>query len=536
MSFQLRNFQERRGARVVLRDVNLDIASGDWFCVIGPSGSGKTTLVRNLIKAASRMRVAYVAQQDALHEFLTVEETCLYSTALAGCLSPSSEDKVAQGAALLRGMHLDHAGGTVVRNLSGGERRRLSVLLQLLHDPEVLFLDEATTGLDPGNVRSFLQCVQALKTPQRTIVMATHNLGDLEYASNVCCLDVEGTARYCGPPADLLPHFKLDSMQVLYDKVLLRGISAKTGGERRNTATTERKLSAHSASDERARAPRGARARMPEQLRCAALLTRRYLRCRLSDRRGCGVMLAQSLLLVAITTFTYDHLQLGVLFLLAVASVWYGINNSACELVREREIWRKERRHGVGALSYLVSKLLVLSALAFGQVAASLGLTWAFYRDGLVRFSDAPLSLGVLCLVSFASISFGLLVSCLVRSESQAVGLLPILTLPQVVLAGIISELNSTQREIASYFIFSRWGTECLAALQDRAWPGIIAHYIDSFGIVRYREATAIQTLQFYNEDREYVALAWFREFPALPLCLAIVFCNALTYNLLRGS
>jgi ABC-2 type transport system ATP-binding protein len=175
----------RRGGRTVLREVSLRIPRGSVTGLLGPSGCGKSTLIRSIMgvqvisggsvtvlgrPAGSpdlRPRVGYVTQAPALYDDLTVEENLGYFARLLG-VTPERIEEV------LVTVDLDRARGRVTRDLSGGQRARVSLATALLGDPELLVLDEPTVGLDPVLRRNLWTTFEELAARGTTLLVSSH--------------------------------------------------------------------------------------------------------------------------------------------------------------------------------------------------------------------------------------------------------------------------------------------------------------------------------------------------------------------------
>ena len=175
----------RRGGHTVLREVSLRIPRGSVTGLLGPSGCGKSTLIRSVMglqrisggsvtvlgrPAGSpdlRPRVGYVTQAPALYDDLTVDENLDYFARLLG----TPADRVDE---VLETVDLDHARWRLARNLSGGQRARVSLATALLGDPELLVLDEPTVGLDPVLRRRLWGTFEELAARGTTLLVSSH--------------------------------------------------------------------------------------------------------------------------------------------------------------------------------------------------------------------------------------------------------------------------------------------------------------------------------------------------------------------------
>lgn len=204
LSYRIKCRYRKSGTKYILRGVTCTAAPGEVLAIAGPSGAGKTTLLEVLSGVASQGRISgvvsvndlpmdvknfrrvsgYVTQDDALFPLLTVEETLLYSAMLRlGC---TKREAMVRVQSLLRELGLDLVAGSKVGSghrdgtggISGGERRRVSIGVDLVHDPPVLLLDEPTSGLDSASALCVVSLLKAMAVEQgKTIVLTIHQPG-----------------------------------------------------------------------------------------------------------------------------------------------------------------------------------------------------------------------------------------------------------------------------------------------------------------------------------------------------------------------
>jgi ABC-2 type transport system ATP-binding protein len=216
----IRSVRYQYGARTALNDVSFAVPSGCLFGVLGPNGSGKTTLFRVLSTLippkegtahvfgldtthdahAVRQRLGLVFQSPALDEKLTVRENLRFHGALYGLQGAALRDRID---ALLAQFGVADRADDAVDTLSGGLRRRADLARGLLHRPDVLLLDEPTTGLDPAARRTFWQTLDRLRDAEgATMIVATHLMDEAERCDRVVILD-EGALVATGTPHEL---------------------------------------------------------------------------------------------------------------------------------------------------------------------------------------------------------------------------------------------------------------------------------------------------------------------------------------------
>lgn len=202
-AIHIRGVTHRYGMHVALRDVSLEVSAGALFGVLGPNGSGKTTLFRLLSTlmpasegrvtvfgldpteepAAVRRRLGVVFQDEALDEGLTVRENLRFQAALYDLHGADRRERI-EG--LMKRLDIIDRADDPVADLSGGLRRRADLARGLLHRPDLLLLDEPTTGLDPAARRAFWTAIERLReTEGTTLLLATHLMDEAERCDRV---------------------------------------------------------------------------------------------------------------------------------------------------------------------------------------------------------------------------------------------------------------------------------------------------------------------------------------------------------------
>lgn len=541
------------GGKTILRGASLAIQPRELVAIVGESGSGKSTLLgalsgfarasagRVLVNGddfyanfdAYRGAVGYVPQSDILHAGLSVEQALRYTARLRLPEDTGEAELALRVERVLVDVDMEAHRAKLIGQLSGGQRKRVSIAAELLADPGLFFLDEPTSGLDPGLEKRLMFTLRRLADAGRTIVIVTHATANIDQCDHIAFM-AEGRLVWFGPPAEALAHFKVRDFADIYTR--LQGEVAAdhplVAGELKFEAAAWRKD--HPRGDptlaelwelryresdarrrhveERQAAPGPAAVRasastvalpavlsvpedMPREARASGwrqfkILTDRNLRLLLADRRNLLIVATQApiiggiLVLVArpgaLQELHSSHGRL-VLFLVALVAVWFGILCSARELTKEREIYRRERLASLKIGPYLLSKLLVLAGVCLVQSAVLLAVlaievdvsaaVTVFTATGpatVVRGVGALGFFGALLVTTFLSslsgIGMGLLLSSAARTSDRAMSLVPLVLVPQLLLALALVPLPPGLAPL-SWLTSARWAMEALGSI-----------------------------------------------------------------------
>jgi ABC-type multidrug transport system ATPase subunit len=440
----------RAHGHTILQDISLSIGPGCFVSVIGPSGSGKSTLLSVLsgLRGATegdvllnggdlhrgfealKARLAYVPQDDIVHRVLTAAESLGYTALLRLPRGTPASERARRVADVLATLELTERRDIPIQRLSGGQRKRVSIATELLTEPSLIFLDEPTSGLDPGLEEALMLLLRELSYKGKTIVLVTHTLDHIDLCDSVA-LVMDGRLAFFGSASAAKAHFGIDHMVNLYTR-----LKEKPGEA----------WSADFAAGTSGDGPAEPRAAVPPEIhrpkgagpvRQLAILASRYFRTVSRDRRNAALLIAQAPLIAGLiglsllygaSDIAYTKPKNTILFLLAMTAVWFGCSNAARELVKERAIYLRERMVNLGLLPYVLSKVVVLAAIALVQCVLLLVILDAWFGVP----GSPGLLLGGMLLASLVGILLGLALSALVGSADRAMTLLPILLIPQV--------------------------------------------------------------------------------------------------------
>lgn len=228
----VRHVAKSFGNHVVLKDLSLQLPAGQIMGLIGPSGAGKTTLVKSILGMARvdagtttvlgtpmpnrqvMQKIGYMAQSDALYETLTARENLKFFGELMG-LTRATLTARRQHAAQV--VNLTDALDQRVRAYSGGMKRRLSLAIALIADPDLLILDEPTVGIDPELRQQIWVELQQLKHQGKGILITTHVMDEAQRCDTLMLIR-EGVALAQGTPDDLEHQYAVDTIEQVFLK------------------------------------------------------------------------------------------------------------------------------------------------------------------------------------------------------------------------------------------------------------------------------------------------------------------------------
>ena len=481
--------------KTLLCDVDLDIKPGEFVGIVGPSGSGKSTLIRVLngdyipngqvvynnrtakdFLRTSAHKMAYLPQELILHEALTARSALTFSTKLRGTPNPS--ERVGQ---VLQQVGMTERADVVIRNLSGGQKKRVALASELLNDPDALFLDEATSGLDPVSEQEMMLLFRQLANTGITTVCITHFPGHLTLCDRLLVVN-QGVLVFDGTPLEVLEHFDIRSMDEIYtvlqsrpsEKPAMRNLPPVQVVRSDNTSATTNIL-----IDEVKNS----------HIQLSTLLWR-YMRLFFSDTKNVVFLLLQAPIIAALIGLTFGNIVIDfaeqhasdwkqVAFLLLLSVIWCSSTNGVREIVKERHIYRHERRYRLNSAAYLLSKFALLGVI--GIVQAWIMLAVLVSITGL--YINSTTALVTITLVALAGTAIGLTVSSVAKTSEQAVTILPIIVIAQAVYSGGLAHMVGLNKFVAITFAPSFWGLESLktalsSTLLNATFPGASGHYL----------------------------------------------------------
>jgi ABC-type multidrug transport system ATPase subunit/pSer/pThr/pTyr-binding forkhead associated (FHA) protein len=499
--------------RVLLHDLGFRLPERSFMAVVGPSGAGKTTLLNALtgFRPAGegsityrgrdlyedydelRTRIGFVPQTDVVHDTLTVQQALEYAGELRFAPDVAADERSARIDEVISELGLEECRQLAIRRLSGGQRRRVAVGLELITKPSLLILDEPTSGLDPGYERSLMELLRTLADGGRTVIVVTHSVQSLRLCDRVLFLAPGGLMAYFGPAQMAPTYFGREDFQEVFRDLGSSG-PRDWAGEFRTHAFYERYV--HPSADGAptsdsigGSAPRYFSLPSPRNwLTQFWMLTRRYTRVIGSDRRNALMLALQPailglLMMLALPPHELSRPEAGVirlasrgglvLLIVVLGMTWLGASNAIREIVREQPIFLRERAVGLFVSAYVASKVVVLGLLTIAQ--AFILVPIAIARQSPPG-SGSLLPSGVLELIAagalagLAAMSLALVISALSASADRAMTILPVVLIVEMLLAmgGVFPDLvDKPVLKQASYVAGAQWAFSASASTVD---------------------------------------------------------------------
>ena len=538
ISFVVKNLTKKfpNGA-LGLRDISIAEGHGKLIGIMGASGAGKTTLL-NILSGIDKPTdgsiningidlfaddtekvkgiIGYISQDDLLIEELTVYENLYYNAKLCFAdLDEAALDKKVMET--LASLGLDQrkdlrVGSIFDKTISGGQRKRLNIALELIREPAVLFVDEPTSGLSSRDSENVIDLLKELSLKGKLIFVVIHQPSSDIYKmfDKMMIMDVGGYPVYYGPPVEAVTYFKKASNQVGAEKgqcqvcgnvnpeQIFNIIEAKVVDEygeftnkRKVNPTQWNSLYHENFQQEKVEEVKELpplSLKIPTRIKQALIFAKRDLLSKLSNKQYMLINLLEAPLLAFILAFIIryksspDHAKyifrfnenIPVYIMMAIiVALFMGLTVSAEEIIKDRKILKRESFLNLSWNSYLTSKLFILFALSGIQT-----FVFALLGNLILGIHDMTLAYWlVLFSVSCFANVLGLNISSAFNSAVTVYILIPLLIIPQMVLSGLLfnfdklNEVISTKGEvpIVADLMASRWAYEAMAVHQFRA-------------------------------------------------------------------
>ncbi len=488
----------------LLDHISLTARPGTLTAIIGGSGAGKTTLSRLIVGytsptsgsvtfeghdihseyASMRSRIGMVPQDDVVHRQLTVNQALNYAAELRLPPDTSKAERAQIVAQVLEELDMTKHAETRVDKLSGGQRKRASVALELLTQPSLLLLDEPTSGLDPALDRQVMLMLRQLADAGRVVLVVTHSVSYLEVCDQILLVAPGGKTAFCGPP---------DQVEAAMGTRNWADIFAKVGADPDEANRRFKERSQHSSRPPSPQSPADLgeppQSNMWRQL---STIARRQVRLVVSDR-GYTIFLAILPFLIGALSLTVKgpHPGLGpadplgpaptqpqyIMVLLNIGAVFMGTALTIRDLIGERAIFRREQAVGLSTTAYLLAKIVVFCVFATGQAAVATMIVRLGKGAPTANppfFGNSTFSLFVTVAgTCVASAMLGLLLSACAQSNEQIMPLLVVSIMSQLVFSsGMIPVYQRFGLEELAWLTPARWGYAAGASSID--FPSLV--------------------------------------------------------------
>ncbi len=502
----------------LLNNISISIPARKFSVIAGVSGAGKSTLLDALngFRPATsgsvlvngtdlyqnfdsyRTEIGYVPQKDIVHMELTVEQALDYAAQLRMPADISPTERRKRVDEVLQDLGLIHRRDVQVKTLSGGQIKRVSIGVELLTKPDLFFLDEATSGLDPGTEADLMQLLRKLADRGRTILLITHATENVMLCDLVVFLAKGGHLAYFGPPKEALAYFGVSRFNEIYPKVenekspqkwqeqYLRSPQYEEFvAQQQKNLNLEPQPQKTLINFKPGKKPKTKTQKLgtPKVKRVSSwrqfiILSQRNLAIIMRDRASLILMLAIAPILGILDLLTwqnklFDNTEgdagqaLTMLFTASLIAVMVGSLATMREIVKEQEIYRRERTIGLQVIPYVLSKIWVSIVLALYQ--AAIFLLFKLPLD----FPHSAEILGkiyiTLLLATIAGMVMGLLVSAISPNQNIAPLLTIIFLVPQITFGGGILPVHTfgPAGKILNEISLTKWSFESLVTITD---------------------------------------------------------------------
>jgi ABC-type multidrug transport system ATPase subunit len=493
--------------KCLLDNISLSILPREFIVVAGVSGGGKSTLLdalngfrpatsgQVLINGldlydnfdAYRTELGYVPQKDIIHMDLSVQEALDFAAQLRMPSDTTRAERQRRIQDVMDELGLSHRRHIPIRALSGGQLKRVSMGVELLTKPSLFFLDEATSGLDPGTEGDIMRLLRKLADSGRTILLITHATENVKLCDLVVFLAAGGRVAYFGPPNEAPAYFGVQTFNEIYPQVE-RERSPEEWQQRYRNSTQYRqyvverqqnipRVPTAATSNQRAHRHPSSQLKHTSPWQQFQILSARNLAVLKRDRLSFIFVLsiAPILGILDLVTWRRDLFDgqngsatqaITLLFTTALIAVMVGSLTTMREIVKEQDIYQRERMIGLKLLPYLFSKIGISVLLALLQTTFFL-----LFKGLAVDFHTTPEMWGGLFLTLFlttlAGMIMGLLVSALSPNQTFAPLLIILVLIPQVTFGGgliPVNRLNPVGQWINTVTL-TKWSFESLVTL-----------------------------------------------------------------------
>jgi ABC transport system ATP-binding/permease protein len=483
------NVSRRVGRRQILQDMSLSIEPGELVAIAGGSGAGKTTLLEILaglqppsageVRHDGVTRIGYVPQDDIIHLEMPLRRTLRYAARLrlpAGTSAAEAERVVEE---TMADLDLADRAEVPVRALSGGQRKRASIAVELLTRPRLFFLDEPTSGLDPSTAADVMRLLRRLSRRGVTVVLTTHEPASIDRCDRVVFLARDGHLAFTGSPAEARSYFGVGDLNRVYERLagehapkVWAELFANGLGKSAKPETGPASAAPPATATATATWSSVKRTGMARQW---WLLTRRNVDILVRNRLTLAILLGSPVLVTVMmaTLFRRGAFDPGgpadvgpaqIVFWIAFDGFFFGLTYGLLQIVGEMAVFRRERIAGLSVGAYVASKVTALLPVLAAVSAVLLGVLRLLGRLPAVGWDVYAFLFATIVIEATSALALGLLASAAVSNAAQAALALPMLCFPQVLFGGAIIPVDqmATPGRLMSLVLSNRHAFDAL--------------------------------------------------------------------------
>lgn len=533
--YEVNNLEFRfKSGAVGIHRMSFKEESGRMVGIMGASGAGKSTLLGvlngqcdpyegevlingiSIHKEKEKIKglIGYVSQDDLLIEELTVFENLYFNAKL--CFDNLTEEEIVSRVdGVLKNLGLSEirniqVGSPLNKKISGGQRKRLNISLELIREPAILFLDEPTSGLSSRDSENILDLLKELARKGKLLFIVIHQPSSeiFKMFDKLIILDTGGYLIYNGNPIDSIVYFKRKIEQANYNESecyvcgnvnpeqIFNIVETKVFTESGHPTETRRISPADwsylykEEEKEDKKEPGGSipeiNFKTPNKLKQFIVFAKRDVLSKLSDTQYLLITLLEAPILAFFLAFLIRYFDESIknphytlfensnlpiyIFMSVIVAIFMGLTVSAEEIIKDRKILKREAFLNLSWNSYLLSKVFVQFAISAIQA-----FTFVLVGNGITAIKGMMFEYWLVLFSCWAGANMlGLVISDSFKAVVTIYILIPFLVIPQIILSGVIVKFEKLNPKISSpvsipfygEFITARWGYEALAVKQ----------------------------------------------------------------------
>lgn len=471
----------------IAEHVDFSASTGEFIAFVGGSGAGKTTFMKcisGITKPTSgtvlingselfsnydvlKNLIGYVPQEDIVFDNLTLIDMLRYAANLRMPDDSTKKEKEQRINEVLKIVELEDKKNVMIKNLSGGQRKRASISVELIADPKLFFLDEPTSGLDPGTERSIMKTLRKMADSGKTIILVTHNTLNLHLCDKVLFFGTGGKLCFDGPPTAALNFFEVDDFVDVYSLI---NNNPDEWYEKFNNSKYKKYPEANIVETD---------SKIKKQQKSFAkqffTLLRRKIKTLLNNKQQILMLFGQipiiSFLFSIVVTenlfYSYEETKM-ILFSMSLVGIWLGMSMANQEICTERIILKKEYMANLRLTAYMFSKIFYLIIIGLIQAfllistfvliidVPQIGLIYSWYVEMIF----------MMFITIFSASAIGLLISVFAKNSTVASLATVLLFTPQLSLADVMIPLEGIPQKISNV-ILNKWSTETFGIIND---------------------------------------------------------------------